>query len=166
MLVLDNYVEALVFPCLMSNLLPDSWHDSLVCYALLPCYILASPYKSFTWKTYALGISYEGFTFIKVYVSESRTGARQKGETSEQGSSPHSLALHSQWRVWGRANTPSCLLARLGELHTRRGELVQNSTCIIDVLSQKSSSLNVPRHMASLVIIENLKISLVASIHK
>jgi hypothetical protein len=43
---------------------------------------------------------------------------------------------------------------------------VQNSTCIIDVLSQKSSSLSVPRHMASLVIIENLKNSLVASIHK
>jgi hypothetical protein len=57
-------------------------------------------------------------------------------------------------------------LTRLGELLARRGELVQFSTYIFDVLNQKSSSLSVPRHMASIVIIGNLKNSLEASIHK
>jgi hypothetical protein len=43
---------------------------------------------------------------------------------------------------------------------------MQFSPCIIDVLSQKSSSLSVPRHMASLVIIGNLKNILEASKYK
>jgi hypothetical protein len=32
---------------------------------LLPYNMLASSYENFTWKAYALGFSYEGFTFIK-----------------------------------------------------------------------------------------------------
>jgi hypothetical protein len=40
---------------------------------------------------------------------------------------------------------------------------MQFSPCIIDVSNQKSSSLSVPRHMASLVIIGNLKNILEAS---
>jgi hypothetical protein len=150
----------------MYILLPDSWHVPLECYALLHYKIHASPYKRFNWKTYALGISYEGFTFIKVYVSECRTGAWQKGKTSKQGSSHCSLALNSQWRAGCEQPPCSAALAHSGELIARRGELMQFSTCIIDVLSQKLSSLSVPRHMASLVIIGNLKNILEASMHK
>jgi hypothetical protein len=57
-------------------------------------------------------------------------------------------------------------LLALTSSNARRGELVQFSTYIFYVLSPKSSSLSVPRHMASLVIIRNLKSSLEASIHK
>jgi hypothetical protein len=66
----------------------------------------------------------------------------------------------------GEQTPPPSVLTRRGELHARRGELVQFSTCIIVILSHKSSSLSVPRHMTSLVIIGNLKNSLEASIHK
>ena len=127
-------------------------------------------------KTYALESCFEGFICIKAYMNESRTGTRQKGETSEQGSSHHSLASrasllavassYSQWRAWGEQPPPFDSSCSPRELCTRSGELVQFRTCTKVVLSQKSSSLSVPMHMTSLVVIGNLKNSLEASIHK
>jgi hypothetical protein len=150
-----------------------TYFSHMLCFTTL---LNTCPYKRFNWKTYALGFSYEGFTFIKVYVRESRTGAWQTGETSEQGSSHHSLASrasllavassYSQWRAWGEQPPPFDSSCSPRELCTRSGELVQFRTCTKVVLSQKSSSLSVPRHMTSLVVIGNLKNSLEASIHK
>jgi hypothetical protein len=57
----------------------------------------------------------------------------------------------------GGEQTPlPAALTRLGELLAHRGELMQFSTFKNVVLSQKTAPLSVPRHMASLVIIENL----------
>jgi hypothetical protein len=78
-------------------------------------------------KTYALESCFEGFISIKAYMNESRTGTRQKGETRKQGSSHCLLALNSPWRAGGVQPPPSGLLARNGELFTRRGELMQLS---------------------------------------
>ena len=127
-------------------------------------------------EIYALESCFEGFIFIKAYMSASRTGARQNGETSEQGSSHHSLASrasllavassYSQWRAWGEQPPPFDSSCSPRELCTRSGELVQFRTCTKVVLSQKSSSLSVPRHMTSLVVIGNLKNILEASMHK
>jgi hypothetical protein len=115
-----------------------------------------------SFKTYALGTSYEEFTFIKVYVSKSRTGARQQGKTRKQGSNHCPLALNSQWR----AATPSCPSCSQWRAPYSPWRVGAGSTCNFVVLNQKSSIHSVPRHMASLVIIGNLKNILEASIHK
>jgi hypothetical protein len=94
----------------------------------MPCFTIQTNtrftlLKTILRKTYALGTSYEGFTFIRVCRSKEPNQGKTKGmRPANRAESHHSLASrvsllavassYSPWRAWGRA-TPLIRLLML-----------------------------------------------------
>lgn len=81
----------------------------------------------------------------KVAKAKNRTDHDGRAETSEQGSSPHSLALHSQWRARGRVNTLPCPSYSQWRVPYSQWRVGADSTCIIIVFKPKNPHYKVSK---------------------
>jgi hypothetical protein len=171
MLILDNYVEALVFPMLKEYLatpvrIIHTCH-SLIYQASLNMFNTCFIHKKTLLENHHIGPWFEGFIFIK----DCTGNTSSKDDNRAWGEQVVLLCTNSLARRVASLAVASCFareassgLAAPPIRHSyspwraaySRGELWQSSTCIIGVFDPKTSKPNIHMHNMTLEDIENL----------